>query len=122
MTRHRNPTEEEIRVATDRAKSHYFDQIQHQLTEADKGRYVAIDGKSLEWEIGDTDDISEVLRSRVPDAVIFQLRHIIMVSEYIGAVPAEFEQIIRDEEQRLRADRIGFPTHQLADRREEFGR
>ena len=122
MNRRRNPTEEEIRVATDRAKSHYFDKIQHQLTEADKGRYVAIDGKSLEWEIGDTDDISEVLRSRVPDAVIFQLRHIIMVSEYIGAVPAEFEQIIRDEEQRLRADRIGFPTHQLADRREEFGR
>ena len=45
-----NPTEEEIRVAVGRARSHYHDHVKHQLTEADKGRYVAIDGKSLEWE------------------------------------------------------------------------
>ena len=32
-----NPTEEEIRVAVDRAKSHYHDHVKHQLTEADKG-------------------------------------------------------------------------------------
>ena len=116
-----NPTEEEIRVAAGRARSHYHDHVKHQLTDADKGRYVAIDGKSLEWEIGDTDDISEVLRARVPDAIIYQLRHIIIVSEYIGAVPDEIDEVIRDEERRIRADRIGFPTHQLADRREEFG-
>ena len=105
-----NPTEEEIRVAVDRAKSHYHDHVKHQLTEADKGRYVAIDGKSLEWEIGDTDNISEVLRARVPDAIIYQLRHIIIVSEYILS-PRLVTSI----------NAPNLPSHQLADDGEEFG-
>ena len=105
-----NPTEEEIRVAVDRAKSHYHDHVKHQLTEADKGRYVAIDGKSLEWEIGDTDNISEVLRARVPDAIIYQLRHIIIVSEYILS-PRLVTSI----------NAPNLPSHQLADDDEEFG-
>ena len=121
MVRRPNPTQEEIRVAADRAKTHYFEHVQHQLTEADKGRYVAIDGKSLEWEVGDNDDVSEVLRARVPDAIIYQLRHIIIVSEYIGGVPDELDEVLREERRRIRAGRIGFPTHQLADRGEEFG-
>ena len=105
-----NPTEEEIRVTVDRAKSHYHDHVKHQLTEADKGRYVAIDGKSLEWEIGDTDNISEVLRARVPDAIIYQLRHIIIVSEYILS-----PRLVTS------SNAPNLPSHQLADDGEEFG-
>ncbi len=105
-----NPTEEEIRVAAARARSHYHDHVKHQLTEADKGRYVAIDGKSLEWEIGDTDDISEVLRARVPDAIIYQLRHIIIVSEYILS-----PRLVAS------SDVLNLSSHQLADDSEEFG-
>ena len=105
-----NPTQEEIRVATGRARSHYHDHVKHQLTEADKGRYVAIDGKSLEWEIGDTDDISEVLRARVPDAIIYQLRHIIIVSEYILS-----PRLVAS------SDVLNLSSHQLADDSEEFG-
>lgn len=109
--RRTKPTNEEIRSAVDRAESHYYDHIQHQLTEDDKDRYIAIDGKSLEWEIGDTDEVMERLRARVPDAVIHMIRHITIVSAYFGAAPDDLTQ------EKLQA----MFSRQLADAGEEFG-
>ncbi len=113
MSTRKNPTKEEIRVATDRAERLYFDHIKDQLTEADKNRYVAIDGNTGEWEIGDvSEEVTERLRARVPDALIHKLRHITLAVEYIGAVPEDLKN------ERLAASYV--PG--LADEREEFGR
>ena len=72
-----------------RALDYYYDVIQHQLTDADKGRYIAIDVETLEWEIADTREAEHKLRTRIPDAYIVTLRHIYIASTYWGAAPPE---------------------------------
>ena len=94
----RKPTKVEFNAAVKRAKAYYHDHIKHQLTDADKGRYIAIDGNTYEWEIADTDICVEVLRSRVPDAIIYMVRHIIIVSEFVGGAPYDDEELIRDDD------------------------
>lgn len=107
-----NPSKEEIRVAANRAKAFYDDQIKVQLTNADKNRYIAIDGNTGEWEIDDTDECVERLRARVPDAMIHMLRHITLACEYIGAAPKELTRELYEESY----------SYNLADEPEEFGR
>ena len=125
MKNTRNPTKEEIKVAVERAHAFYHDDIKHQLTDADKGRYIAIDGNTGEWEIGDTDDVVDRLKARVPNALVHTITHITMVAAYFHAVPEELARELRkpvplssfppDHPYRLEARR-------LADEREEFGR
>lgn len=74
----------------------YERDIAPQLSDDDRGRYVAIDIKTGEWEIDDTRDASEILRARVPDADIFLLRHIDIVTGYFGGVPRGFLNEDRD--------------------------
>ena len=74
----------EIDSATKRADYYYHNRIKHQLTDADKGRYVAIDVKTGEWEIADGREAVDHLRKRVPDAEIHLLRHIIMHTVSFG--------------------------------------
>ena len=118
----RNLTDDEIRVAVERAEAHYYDVIKDQLTDADKGRYIAIDGNTLEWEIDDTDACCDTLKKRVPDAIIYMVRHITIVSAHIGAVPDGFHELIREDEARLRkpilaAIRDRFPERVVASER-----
>ena len=54
----------------------YESVIAPQLTDDDRGRYVAIDVETGEWEIDDDEEVTETLRARVPGADIFLLRHI----------------------------------------------
>ena len=113
MSTRKNPTKEEIEDATDRAERFYFEHIKDQLTDADKNRYVAIDGNTGEWEIGDvSEEVTERLRARVPDALIYKLRHITMAVEYFGGVP---EDLIKE---------LLEPPYvpDLADECKEFGR
>ena len=70
-----------------RALDYYYDVIQHELTDADKGRYIAIDADTLEWEIDDTRQASDKLRARIPGAYAVMLRHIYIATNYWGAVP-----------------------------------
>ena len=112
MKRTKSRTKEEINSTADRAESYYFSHIKDQLTESDKGRYIAIDANTGEWEIDDTRQASERLRERVPDANIHLIRHIIMVSEYFGAVPDELAAELCNP----------VSSHLLADKPEEFGR
>ena len=72
-----------------RGLAFYHENIKHRLTDADKGRYVAIDCISGEWEIGDTADSAEKLLSRIPDADVLIVRHIIIASGYWGSGPRE---------------------------------
>ncbi len=106
-----NPSKEEIEVAAERAKRFYHDDIKHQLTDADKGRYIAIDGNTGEWEIGDSDDVVDRLKARVPDALVHTITHITMVSEYLLTPFLETTIDIAD-----------LHSHQLADDNEEFGK
>lgn len=113
MKNRKNPTKEEINVAVERAEGFYFDHIKDQLTEADKNRYIAIDGNTGEWEIGDvSEEVTERLRARVPDALIYKLRHITMVSAYFGSAPEGLTKELY----------AASYTPLLADAGEEFGR
>ena len=69
----------------ERGLAFYHEDIKHRLTDADKGRYVAVDCISGEWEIGDTIDSAEKLLSRVPNADVLIVRHIIIASGYWGS-------------------------------------
>ena len=53
----------------------YERDIAPKLKVEDEGRFVAIDVNTGEWEIGDTESVTEVLRARIPDADIFLWRH-----------------------------------------------
>ena len=113
MTNTQNPTKDEIKIAVERAQAFYFDRIKDQLTEADKNRYIAIDGNTGEWEIGDvSEEVTERLRARVPNALIHKLRHLTLAVEYIGAVPEDLTKELLEASYAV----------QLADEREEFGR
>ena len=69
-------TREEFEAAIERARDYYNEIIKPQLTFADKGRVIAIDGNTLEWEIGDSHRVEEKLRVRVPDAAVYLTRYI----------------------------------------------
>ena len=42
-------TQRELESVARRAEQRYHETIKHQLTDADKGRYIAIDADSSEW-------------------------------------------------------------------------
>ena len=78
-------TQTKISETGERGLAFYHEDIKHRLTDADKGRYVAVDCISGEWEIGDTIDSAEKLLSRVPNADVLIVRHIIIASGYWGS-------------------------------------
>lgn len=80
-------TQEELEAVANRAEQHYHGSIKSQLTEADKGRYVAIDADSGEWEIADGWEAVDQLKIRVPDADVHLIRHIDLWTVSIGWVP-----------------------------------
>ena len=123
MQNTRNPTREEIEVAVARAKEFYHNDIKHQLTDADKGRYIAIDGNTGEWEIGDSDDVVFRLKERVPNALVHTITHITMVVGYFGAVPDELVEELRNSIplSSYSPDHPFRRAQKLADEREEFG-
>lgn len=73
----------------ERGLAFYNENTKHRLTDADKGRCVAIDCVSGEWEIGDTVESAERFLSRVPNADVLIVRHIIIASGYWGSGPRE---------------------------------
>ena len=107
----RIPTEEELRAIGSRAIDYYLDHIADQLSDADKGRYIAIDVNTGEWEIDDTEASTDRLRARIPDAQIHVIRHILIVSEYFMSPRMVNSSDVLDPSYR-----------QLADDNEEFGR
>ena len=80
-------TKEERDAVGARGLAIYESEIAPRLSDDDEGRYVAIDVNSGEWEIDDKEDVTEILRARVPDADIFLLRHIYIVTGYFGGPP-----------------------------------
>ena len=80
-------SEKETETVGQRGLTIYERDIAPQLSDDDQGRYVAIDVNTGEWEIDDTRDAIEALRARVPDADIFILRHIDIVTGYFGGRP-----------------------------------
>ena len=80
-------SKEETEAVGERGLAIYEKDIAPQLSDHDRGRYVAIDVNTGEWEIDDSRDATEILRARVPDADIFLLRHIDIVTGYFGGAP-----------------------------------
>ena len=80
-------TQAEIEAVAKRAESYYHESIKSQLTEADKGRYIAIDADSGAWEIADGWEAVDHLRTRVPEADVHLIRHIDLWTVSIGWVP-----------------------------------
>ena len=78
-------TQKKINETGEMGLAFYHEDIKHRLTDADKGRYVAVDCISGEWEIGDTIESAEKLLSRVPNADVLIVRHIIIASGYWGS-------------------------------------
>ena len=78
-------TQTKINETGEMGLAFYHEDIKHRLTDADKGRYVAVDCISGEWEIGDTIESAEKLLSRVPNADVLIVRHIIIASGYWGS-------------------------------------
>ena len=107
----RIPTEEELREIGSPAIDYYLDHIADQLSDADIGRYIAIDINTGEWEIDDTEVSADRLSARIPEAQIHVVRHIWIVSEYFMSPPIEIASDVLDPSFR-----------QLADDNEEFGR
>ncbi len=110
MLNERIPTEEELRAMGSPAIDFYLDHIADSLTDSDKGRYIAIDMNTGEWEIDDTEDVSNHLRARNPEARIHVIRHILIVSEHLLTPYPE-----------VSAEKLNLASRQLADDAEEFG-
>lgn len=68
-------TREQIEETSRRGMEFYEDRIKPLLTDNDEGRFIAIDAKTGEYEIGDNEDVGLVLKERAPDADIFMLVH-----------------------------------------------
>lgn len=82
-------TQEELNSVAERGDAHYHARIKHLLTEDDKGRFVAIDANTGEWEISDGQDAADRLRERVPNADIHLIRHITYHTVSFGYFPLE---------------------------------
>ena len=80
-------SQDELKSVAQRGDKHYHDHIKHQLTDADKGRYVAIDVNSGEWEIADGREAVDRLLERVPSADIHLVRHIVYHTVSFGYFP-----------------------------------
>ena len=83
-------SKEETEAVGERGLAIYEKDIAPQLSDHDRGRYVAIDVNTGEWEIGDSEDATELLRERVPNADIFLLKHIDIDIGFFGGVPEGF--------------------------------
>ncbi len=66
-------TREQIEETSRRGMEFYEGRIKPLLTDDDEGRFVAIDAKTGEYEIGDNEDAGLVLKESAPDADIFML-------------------------------------------------
>lgn len=68
-------TREQVEETSRRGMRFYNDRIKPLLTDDDEGRFIAIDTKTGEYEIGDNEDVGLVLKAKMPDADIFMLVH-----------------------------------------------
>ena len=82
-------TQEELNSIAERGDKYYHASIKQQLTDADKGRYIAIDANSGEWEISEGRDAADNLRERVPGADIHLIRHVIYHTVSFGYFPLQ---------------------------------
>ena len=83
-------SKEETEAVGERGLAIYESEIAPQLSDDDRGRYVAIDVNTGEWEIDDTREASNRLRTRILNADIFLLRHIDIDTGYFGCLPRGF--------------------------------
>ena len=81
----------------DRALEFYHEKIKHELTDADKGRFIAIDPNSGAWEIGEGFEVAEALRNRIPDVIPSVIRHVYIATNYWGTLPPEVLEQIETE-------------------------
>ena len=80
-------TQEELEQVARRSERYYHASVKHQLTDAHKRRFVAIDANSGAWSISDGWEAVDELRARIPDADVHTIRHKIMWTASIGWVP-----------------------------------
>lgn len=83
-------SKEETEAVGERGLAIYERDIAPQLTDNDRGRYVAIDVNTGEWEIDDTREATNRLRARILNPDIFLLRHIDIDTGYFGGLPRGF--------------------------------
>ena len=86
-------SKEESNAVGERGMAIYESVIAPRLSDEDRGLYIAIDVNSGEWEASESEDVSKVLRKRVPDADIFLLKHIDIVTGYFGAPSGLLESL-----------------------------
>ncbi len=82
------PSQEEMVAMMARAHEVYDDEIKHRLTDADYDKNVAIDVDSGDWEIGGLNDSMKRLKSRRPNATIFNIYNEAPNAERFGWVSA----------------------------------
>ena len=68
-------THEQIEETSRRGMKFYKERIKPLLTDEDDGRFIAIDSKTGEYEIGENEDVGLILKDRQPQADIFLLVH-----------------------------------------------
>lgn len=78
----------EIRHTVERGEEIYESSIKDQLSDDQLGKYLAIDTKTGEYEIGDSSmDVTDALHGRVSDADVYVMRHGRMPTLTIGYAP-----------------------------------
>ena len=82
------PNQEEMVAMMVRAREIYDHEIIDRLTDADYDKNVAIDVDSGDWEIGGLIDSMKRLKSRRPNATIFNIYHEAPNAERFGWVSA----------------------------------
>lgn len=83
------PNQEEMVAMSFKAREIYNNEIVGQLTDTDYDKNVAIDVHTGDWEVGGLDDSMERLKSRRPNATIFNIYHEAPYAERFGWVRAE---------------------------------
>ncbi len=69
-------TKEETEASSRRGLAFYHDHIKPLLNDEDDGRFIAIDSRTGEYEIGDSEwDVVEGLKARLPDAEVLVVVH-----------------------------------------------
>lgn len=69
-------TKEETEASSRRGLEFYHERIKPLLNDEDDGRFIAIDSRTGEYEIGDSEwDVVEGLKARLPDAEVLVVVH-----------------------------------------------
>ena len=71
----------------DHALEFYHHTIKPQLSEADRGRFIAIDPATETWEVGEHREVIDKLTERVPDVAPAIITHLDITYHWRGIVP-----------------------------------